>query len=57
MEECQMAKKEKCYGCDILVDLAKAPLFVKCKNQRTRHYYCEKCAKERGYHDPRKAAD
>jgi hypothetical protein len=56
MGECQMAKKEKCYGCDILVDLAKAPLFIKCKNQRTR-YYCEKCAKERGYHAKRKAAD
>jgi hypothetical protein len=51
-----MAKKEKCYGCDILVDLAKAPFFVKCKNQRTR-YYCEKCAKERGYRGKRKAAD
>ena len=45
-----MAKeKEKCHGCSGEVRLTSAYFFVKCKGQPMR-YYCEKCAKERGYH-------
>ncbi len=38
----------KCRGCETPVDLARVYFFVKAKGQPIR-YYCEKCAKERGY--------
>lgn len=45
-----MSKTEskKCHGCTDLVNLSRAYFFVKCKGQQMR-FYCEKCAKERGY--------
>jgi hypothetical protein len=43
-----MAENAKCHGCETLVSLTKTYFFVKGKGQPIR-YYCEKCAKERGY--------
>lgn len=38
-----------CHGCKEGIDPLLFYIFVKCKGQPMR-YYCEKCAKERGYH-------
>lgn len=43
-----MAENHKCHGCGAEVSTAQTYFFVKCKGQPVR-YYCEKCAKERGY--------
>lgn len=42
------ADNKKCHGCDTLVALSSTYFFVKAKGQPIR-YYCQKCAKERGY--------
>lgn len=41
-----MAENAKCYGCGKCC--SKTSFFVKVKGYPTR-FYCEKCAKERGY--------
>lgn len=43
-----MAKVNTCYGCGKQVRASVFYFFVKCKGSPMR-YYCEKCAKERGY--------
>jgi hypothetical protein len=46
-----MAKSdsEKCHSCGEYLSCCPRYIFVKCKGQPMR-CYCEKCAKERGYH-------